>query len=184
MNQQSDNQSSTDNSSLSSVKITLPNDELLGITIDNREQQLMESVVLIARNTFNEPHENNDDMISHCGRSISGRNISPLHLFKKSSKSMSRHSRKWLGLCPTPTTYKDSDNGRRKKVEKISELSVFGFSDDETEYESPDEDWFYDPRAKCKWNWENDYSSLASASNDDDATSSILMTSSNCKYIY
>ena len=170
MNQhQSDSHSFTDNSSLSSVKITHPNDELLGITIDNREQQLMESVVLIARNTFNETHisENNDDMISHCGHSISGRSISPLHLFKKSSKSMSRHSRKWLGLCPSPTKYKDSDNGRRKKVEKISELSIFGFSDDKTEYESPDEDWFYDPRAKCKWNWENDYSSLASTSNDD-----------------
>lgn len=106
----------------------------------------------------------------------------PIKLFRRSSKSMSRHSLKWHGMCPSPITYKNSDNGRRKRCEKLSEFSCFDYSDEETEYESPDEDWFYDPRNKSKWNWENDYCSLASASTDDD--SFVEYIPKNCKYYF
>jgi hypothetical protein len=125
--------------------------------------------------------DSNEEIAWH-GDSNSDCSISPMHLFRKSSKSMTRHSLKWLGLCPSPTVYKNSDNGRRKKVEKISFYGMCDISDEETEYESPDEDWYYDPRSKSKWNWENDYCSLASNSNDDDESNSILISSKNCKF--
>lgn len=67
-------------------------------------------------------------------------------------------------------SYKSSDNGRRKKVEKIRSISnYYGYSstDESTEYESPDEDWYYDPRRTSKWSWSNDYSSITTDNNSE-----------------
>lgn len=105
--------------------------------------------------------------------------MSPIRLFRKTSESMSRHAIKWLGQCPSPNVYRSSDNGRRVKVPDMSVFGRCGWSDDESEYESPDEDWFYDPRNKSKWTWENDYCSLAS--NSTGSSSPIFENSNNSK---
>jgi hypothetical protein len=92
---------------------------------------------------------------------------SPIVPFKKSSNKMSRHAIK----CMVPMafeaanrkTYNHSDGGRRKKVVNIRTFGDLGYSTDESsEYESPDEDWYYDPRRTSKWTWANDYSSVTS----------------------
>lgn len=169
---------SSDDTSLS-LDNAVTNEVILGITIDATNRQLV-SVASRSLNDGIDILKNNEDISWH-GDSNSERSISPMHLFRKSSKSMSRHAQKWLGLCPSPKVYRNSDNGRRKKVEKISFFGRYDISDDETEYESPDEDWFYDPRSKSKWNWENDYCSLASNNDDDEASSAKLMSSNICK---
>ena len=114
---------------------------------------------------------------------------SPNIPFKKSSSKMSRHAVK----CYVPMnienelkkTYKDSDGGRRKKCVKLGDLSCFdndinyksnyGYSTEEeaTEYESPDEDWYYDPRSTSKWTFANDYSSINSDSNSKSTISEV-----------
>jgi hypothetical protein len=97
---------------------------------------------------------------------------SPIQPFKKSSNQMSIHALK----CHVPMiledsykkSYNNSDGGRRKKVEKVSSLSNYLYSTDESsEYESPDEDWYYDPRRTSKWTWSNDYSSITTDNNSE-----------------
>lgn len=99
---------------------------------------------------------------------------SPIKPFKKSSKQMSRHALKYdipMHLEGSfKKSYKSSDNGRRKKVLKIGSISnYYGYSstDESTEYESPDEDWYYDPRRTSKWSWLNDYSSIMTDNNSE-----------------
>ena len=161
-----------------SLDNAVTNEVILGITIDATNRQF----VSVASRSLDEIDilKNNEELSWH-GDSNSDRSISPMHLFCKTSKSMSRHSRKWLGLCPSPKVYRNSDNGRRKKVENISFFGRYDFSDEDTQYESPDEDWYYDPRSKSKWNWENDYCSLASENDENDASSAKLMSSNICK---
>jgi hypothetical protein len=103
---------------------------------------------------------------------------SPIKPFKKSSNLMTQHAIK----CHVPMsledackkTYNNSDGGRRKKVEKFSSISNYGNSgystDESSEYESPDEDWYYDPRRTSKWTWSNDYSSITTDSNSESTT--------------
>jgi hypothetical protein len=122
---------------------------------------------------------NNEEKLWH-GDSNSDCNVSPVRLFRKTSESITRHSLKWLGIC-SPVVYNNSDNGRRIKVPKISFFGKFDTTGDSDEYESPDEDWYYDPRNKSKWNWENDYCSLAS--NSEDSSNSIVIASKSSKFI-
>ena len=150
---------------------------LLGMTINDINRQVI-SVTSTSR-LQSDCTDNNDDIRWH-GDSNSESGVSPVRLFRKSSESMSRHSVKWLGKCPSPNVYRNSDNGRRKKVEKISFFGRYDNSDEETEYESAEEDWYYDPRNRSKWNWENDYCSLAS--NSTDTSCSLINGSKNRKY--
>ena len=97
---------------------------------------------------------------------------SPIQPFKKSSKQMNRHAIKYdipMGLEDSyKKSYKSSDNGRRKKIEKVVNIFNYGYSTDESsEYESPDEDWYYDPRRTSKWSWSNDYSSITTDNNSE-----------------
>jgi hypothetical protein len=105
-------------------------------------------------------------------------NDSPILPFKKSSSNMSRHAQK----CFVPMmledalkkTYSNSDGGRRKKVISLSKSGYSGYSTEESsEYESPDEDWYYDPRRISKWTWSNDYSSITSENNSESTISEI-----------
>ena len=85
---------------------------------------------------------------------------------------MNRHAIKYdipMALEGSYTkSYKSSDNGRRKKVEKVFNIFNYGYSTDESsEYESPDEDWYYDPRRTSKWSWSNDYSSITTDNNSE-----------------
>lgn len=151
---------------------------LLGMTINDDNRQVI-SVTSLSR--FKSDVTDNNEDIHWQGDSNSESGASPVRLFRKSSESMSRHSVKWLGKCPSPNVYRNSDNGRRKKVEKISFFGRYDNSDEESEYESAEEDWYYDPRNKCKWNWENDYCSLASNSTE---TSSLLVDMSKNRKFY
>lgn len=159
-----------------SLKDSAEDNVLLGMTIDDNNRQVI-SVTSISR--LQSDSTDNTDDIRWQGDSNSESGVSPIRLFRKSSESMTRHSVKWLGKCPSPNVYRNSDNGRRRKVEKISFFGRYDNSDEESEYESAEEDWYYDPRNRSKWNWENDYCSLASNSTDN--SSSLVKESKNRK---
>lgn len=150
---------------------------LIGMTINDINRQVISDTSI--SHLQSDCTDINDN--SHWqGDSNSELVVSPVRLFRKSSESMSRHSVKWLGKCPSPNVYRNSDNGQRKKVEKISFFGRYDNSDEESEYESAEEGWYYDPRNRSKWNWENDYCSLAS--NSTDTSSSLVKQSKNRKY--
>ena len=164
----------SEDTSLSLTDSTDDND-VLGITKNENHRHVI-SVTSVSR-LQSDCTDNNED-IRWQGDSNSESGVSPVRLFRKSSESMTRHCVKWLGKCPSPNVYRNSDNGRRKKIEKVSFFGRYDNSDEESEYESAEEDWYYDPRNRSKWNWENDYCSLASNSTD---TSSSLVEHSKSR---
>lgn len=85
--------------------------------------------------------------------------------FKESSNLMNRHAERYLQQPMNLVYHKDSDGGRRTKVVNISfpfNDEYDGYNSSEAEYESPDEDWYYDPRQISKWKWETDFTSVNS----------------------
>jgi hypothetical protein len=101
--------------------------------------------------------------------------------FRSSSKYMNRHAIKYLGPTPLPKVYPNSDGGRRHKIVMST---AFGeeYSTEESEYESPDEEWYYDPRKVSSWNWKNDYCSLASDESDSSDLSEKEQEQSKCNF--
>lgn len=82
---------------------------------------------------------------------------------------MNRHAELYIKTSYETKYYNNSDGGRRTKVVSLPDDD----SSDESEYESPDEQEYYDPRQISKWKWETDYTSLpsdydSSSSNSDD----------------
>lgn len=91
--------------------------------------------------------------------------------FKESSDLMNRHAERYLQKPMNLVYHKNSDGGRRTKVVNIPFpfKEYDGYTTSESEYESPDEDWYYDPRQISKWKWETDFTSVHS---DCDSSSS------------
>lgn len=122
-------------------------------------------------------HDDGIQAIKWCGYSNyeNSDDNSPIKPFKKSSIQMSRHAKKYdipmMLENQLKKTYSSSDGGRRKKVMNMSHFGNYGYTgystDESSEYESPDEDWYYDPRRTSKWTWNNDYSSITTDNNSE-----------------
>ena len=92
--------------------------------------------------------------------------------FKKSSTLMNRHAELYIEMSIETKYYNNSDGVRRTKLVSLPDDN----SSDESEYESPAEQEYYDPRQISKWKWETDYTSLpsdydSSSSNSDEEKS-------------
>ena len=98
--------------------------------------------------------------------------------FRKSSDLMSRHAEIYIQKSMVPRYYSHSDGGRRNKVESFKDV----WSSSESEYESPDEEEFYDPRQISKWKWETDYTSLPSDYNSSSTKSDDELSYKACKF--
>ena len=89
--------------------------------------------------------------------------------FKESSDLMNRHSGIYI-IKPKAYNYcKSSDGGRRTKV---TETAIDVCETTESEYESLEEDLYYDPRQLSKWKWETDYTSIQASDSDSSSTKS------------
>jgi hypothetical protein len=100
--------------------------------------------------------------------------------FRKSSDLMSRHAEIYIKKSMIPKYYNSSDGGRRNKVVNISN-DIWTTS--ESEYESPDEEEYYDPRQISKWKWETDYTSLPSDYDSSSTKSDDELSYKECKFM-
>jgi hypothetical protein len=89
--------------------------------------------------------------------------------FKESSDRMNRHAEIYIIKPKGYNYYNNSDGGRRKKVTDTA-FDVCNTS--ESEYESVEEDLYYDPRQLSKWKWETDYTSIQASDYDSSSTKS------------
>ena len=82
---------------------------------------------------------------------------------------MNRHAEIYVIKPKSYNYYNNSDGGRRKKVTDTT-FDVINTS--ESEYESLEEDLYYDPRQLSKWKWETDYTSIQASDYDSSSTKS------------
>lgn len=89
--------------------------------------------------------------------------------FRESSDQMNRHAEIYIIKPKSYNYYKNSDGGRRKKV---TDTACDVWDTSESEYESLEEDLYYDPRQLSKWKWETDYTSIQASDYDSSSTKS------------